>query len=693
MWNRRANAPGRPAGMPTRPMESTADLDEQTRPSFGPPAGSGGGARRLHSESRLRKVFGGLFVRLPAAILRPFFRRYGILWRFRRQLVPFAVLGVIAGAGAIVAQTGAAGGIIIAAGLAASFGAWLFTRWWLDEGRERVYAAYVLAAAAVWLAGVATYGWDHRVAGMRMAAWLLAVGVPSGIPWWWRFRHRGPGEIPDPDKEPVPEPDPPIKRDWNKYLASQGKRFEGTRLEKVTPIAEGETAEIVLKRGEQKTSDLITNAELIASAYDKPDTQVLVEPDPKGSKSRGKLTLLHRDALADVHLWDGSTLDASTGIMAVGTFPDGSRARFRLWIPGDGAVMSMVAGGNRMGKSAFLKLLVSSVTDPERPVPVTPIFADCENNGQSLTKWKPKLRNQASGVLRSLLQLRALEEIALDRSAQFSALGWDTVTPTEEFPLLLAVLDEIPALLKDRDERVRNEALRMLEMLAQRGAKRAVALVLVTQDPGLEEIKSRVLRSQLLVGNVVSFRIGDRTNSGMLLLDVDPAKLPEYFADGTPTKGLCILKSVDGRQVPTRSDYIGDEGREVEIVEAAVETPMEARAQAIYDRVMSTPDDQILIYLGLEAAPEEKPEAAPDGEQAADATSTADQILARMADREPRTRAEVAVVVRDKTTKMSTVGYALNQLKNAGLLAQPGGEKTAYTITEAGLAKLAQKVA
>lgn len=690
MWNRRASTPVRPAGMPTRPMGSTADLGEQTRPQFGPPAGPAGGARRFHSESGFRKLFGGLFVRLPVAVLRPFFRRYGILWRFRRQLVPFIALGVHAGAGAIVAQTGAAGGVIIATALAAAGAAWLFTRWWLDEVRERVYASFVLAAGGMWLAGVATYGWDQRVAGMRMGAWLLALGVPSGIPWWWRFRHRGPGEIPDPDKEPVPEPDPPIKRDWDKYLAAPGRRFEGTRLENVKPIDEGETAEIVLKRGEQKTSDVLAAAELITGAYDMADTQVLVEPDPKGRKARAKLTLLHRDKLADVHLWDGSTLDTKTGIATVATFPDGGRATWRWWIPGDGAVMSMVAGGTRMGKSAFLKLLLATITDPEHPVPVAPIFADCENNGQSLTMWKPKLRNQASGVLRSLLQLKALEEITLDRSAQFSALGWDTVTPCEDFPLLAAFLDEVPALLKDRDERVRNEAQRILEVLAQRGAKRAVALILVTQDPGLEEIKSRVLRSQLTVGNVVSFRTGDQVSSGMMLLQVDPSKLPEYFANGEPTKGLCIFKS---RQVPSRADYTGLEDREAEIVQAAVETPMEARAQAIYDRVMSTPDDQILVYLGLEAPPEETPKSAPDGEQAADATSTADQILARMADGQPRTRAEVAVVVRDRTTKMSTVGYALNQLKNAGLLAQPGGEKTAYTITEAGLAKLARKVA
>ena len=673
----RAAAPaGHPAPGPGGPLDATV-------PDGAATAAQAGAARRFHSESSVRRLL-ALPIRLAVWLLRPFLRRYGIAWRFRHRLVPFAVLAVIAGLGALVTAVGAAAGLIIVAGVAAGVGAWLFTRWWLDEHRERLYATYVLVAASVWLAGVAAYGWDERVAGMRMAAWLLAAGVPSGIPWWWRFRHRGPGEIPDPaaDDEPAPK----IVADWNRYLAAKGRRFEGTSLEGVKAIPDGETATIVLRRGEQKTSDVTVNAELIASAYDAPDTQALVEPDPQGRRSRAKLTLLHRDVLADVRLWDGSTLDAVTGIQEIGTFPDHARAHFRWWVPKDGAVGSFVAGATRTGKSACVKLLVASVTDPNHPVPVALTFADCEDDGQSLTRWKPKLRRVASGKLSTLLQLYALEQITLLRSRKFSARGWDSFTPTMEEPLIAAVLDEIPALLKDK--RLKDRTVEILEMLAQRAAKRGVGLILVSQMASLDEVLSQTLRSMLRSGNVVCFRTGDSVTGGMLGLEVDPGFLPEYFADGEPTKGLCVAKTCDGRQAPTRTDFIGLDDREDEIIAAASETPIEADAQALYDEIMATPDDKILVLLGLEDPPKNDDEdsagAADPAPGQEDISGTADAILKVLADGVLRSRSEVAIAVRPHTTSVSTVGYALGQLRSAGLVTQPGGERTPYTITDAG---------
>lgn len=692
MWNRRTVS--RPPPAPDGGVPGVPETWGWAAP------GDRASTRQFHTESGLRQLFSGIW-RAVAWVARPFLRRYGILRRFRWQLVPFGVLAVIAGVGAVVARTAAGAGFIVIGGVVACPAAWLFTRWWLDEPTERVYATYVLLAASLWTAGVARYGWDQRVAvpvlsmlhvpPMRVGAWLLAVGVPSGIPWWWRFRHRGPGEIPD-DTDDDDDADadagetvPLIIAEWNTYLAAPERRFEGTRLINPQKVTDGETAEIVLVRGLQKTSDVLMNAELIASAYDRPDTQVLVEPHPQGRKSRAKLTLLDRDVLADVRMWGGSTLDPETGIQEVGTFPDHARAHWRWWIPEDGAVMSFVAGATRTGKSAFLKLLMASITDPNHPVPVAVCFADCEDDGQSLTRWKPKLKRVASGKLRTLLQLYALERITLQRSRVFSARGWDSFTPTDEFPLIAAVLDEIPALLKDKQ--LRGETIRILEMLAQRGAKRGIALVLVSQMASLEEIVSQTLRSMLRSGNVMCFRTGDSITGGMLGLQLDPGFLPEYFANGDPTKGLAVIKSCDGRQAPIRTDFTGDTSRELEIIAAAAETPLEAEAQGLYEQIMATSDDRILVYLGLESPPTGGEDAAsvPDaGDRQEEISGVANAVLNVLADGRLRSRTEVAIAVRPVTTSVSTVGYALNKLKTAGLITQPGGDRTPYTITDAG---------
>lgn len=203
----------------------------------------------------------------------------------------------------------------------------------------------------------------------------------------------------------------------------------------------------------------------------------------------------------------------------------------------------------------------------------------------------------------------------------------------------------------------------------------------------LEEIVSQTLRSMLRSGNVMCFRTGDSITGGMLGLQIDPGFLPEYFADGTPTKGLAGIKSCDGRQAPIRTDYTGDQARELEIIAAASETPLEAEAQGLYDEIMATPDDQVLVYLGLENPPttgEDTVGVLDAGDRQEDISGVANDVLAVLADGTLRSRAEVAIAVRHVTTAVSTVGYALNKLRSTGLITQPGGERTPYTTTDAG---------
>jgi FtsK/SpoIIIE family len=576
----------------------------------------------------------------------------------------------------------AAGGGTALCTAAAAAGAW---------GRLSTWGRVHAATAAAYATGWASWSAVHGPGGHVNAAALLGAGALV-LPWWLK---RAPGwldhEVPD---DPFPEWEDRTAariRDmlgiWDAYVACEGGPLPGTRLEDPQESADAVSADIVLRRGRQVTTEALRKWEHVASAYEEDETRVIMEPHPGRKKNRARLTLFDRDVLADRHEWSGSTLDMATGIARAGTFYDGRPMRTRFFVPGSGAAHMIIAGTTGSGKSTGIFGLIAETTDPGNPVPVVNVLIDPEEGAQSMPLWARKLKHAYLGPDKAMRALRGLDALVDQRALEMSEEGLDFFEPTRERPLVDVTIEESRVLLKEHPRK--QEAKEIIERLVARGRKKGVRVKLAALVPSLEELDSQLIRSMLRAFDVWCFRTGDSVTNGMLGLQVDPSLLPEAFADGSPTYGLCYLKGVDGRQAVGRSLDIPKE-RKAGIVERAVECPLDASSEAAFERGYNPP----------KAAPAPAPPAAAaapaqapaDLQQAVQVRGAASQaILAFLglaaAD---QSKAQILVGLRPAgITSPSTVQYALRQLADQGLICT-AGDKHPYRITEAGREWLAR---
>jgi hypothetical protein len=541
----------------------------------------------------------------------------------------------------------------------------------------RLHGGAVTLGAAGWAAYAAVHG-----AGGHVNAACLAAAGALALPSWLR---RAPGwldhELPGPGPD-LEDDTPPAIRDmldtWRDYVACENGPLPGTWLENPREVGDRVSADIVLKRGRQVTSEALRKWEHVASAFDEDETRVLMEPHPERRKARARLTLLSRDVLADTHEWSGSTLDMATGLSRVGTLFDGTPMLTRVFVPGSGAAHKLVAGTTGSGKSTGLFGLIADTTDPGNPVPVVNVLIDPEEGAQSLPLWAGKLKHAYLGPDRSIRALRGLDALVNQRANEMREEGLDHFDPSWERPQVNVLIEESRVLLKEHPRK--DEAKAIIERLVARGRKKGVAVILVALVPSLEELDSQLIRSMLRAFDVWCFRTGDSVSGGMLGLHVDPSLLPETFADGSPTYGLSYLKGHDGRQALGRSLVIPPH-RKAEIAERAVECPLDTSSLAAFEAAFDPPQPQAVpAAAGSPVAP------VADLQQAAQLRDTAAHVVLDWLARSgaEQSKAQVLVGIRPSgITSPSTVQYALRQLTGLGLV-HTAGDKQPYVITDAG---------
>jgi FtsK/SpoIIIE family len=577
----------------------------------------------------------------------------------------------------------AAGGGTALVSASAAAGAW---------GRLSAWGRVHALSAAVYASAWASWAAEHGPGGHVNAALLAGAGAMV-LPWWLK---RAPGwldhEAPD---EPEWVDDTPVRvremlEIWHDYVACDGGALPGTSLEDPREAADAVSADIVLRRGRQVTSEALGKWEQVASAYELAETRVLIEPHPAGRKNRARITVLDREVLADKREWAGSTLDMTTGLARAATFFDGKPAHMRFFIPGSGASHSLVAGTTGSGKSTGVFVVIAMTTDPGNPVPFVNFLLDPEEGAQSLPLWSDKLTYACTGEDKSLRALYGLNALMDQRAREMSAEGLDHFEPSFARPQVNVIVEESSVLMKESARKA--DAIALIERLGKRGRKRGVAVILVALVPSLEELDSQTLRSMLRSGNIWCFRTGDSVSAGMLGLDVDPSRIPEAFADGSPTYGVCYLKGPDGRQAMARSLDIPAHLK-AQIAARAVECPLDASSLEAFERGFNPPKQKIVT------PPSTVPEAvgvltaAPADLQAAvQVRGAASQaILAFLgAEDADQSKAQIAVGIRATgITSLSTIQYALRQLVDQGLV-YTAGDKHPYKITDAGREWLAR---
>lgn len=583
-------------------------------------------------------------------------------YRFRYQLVPLLWLGAVVAVG-LSAHAHHAPWQGFALGLIAALGILGLTRH--TKGFARKAAQWIAGLTAFWVTalslGAASWGIGavHPFPPLGLICWVCVL-----VPWVKHYRIRA-------DEPAVPAV---VKTtDYEIWAKLAAKRKWTGHLGMPEEIPGGVRYPIVLDGSETDIGEVLGQPRKVAAAWGKAMTEAYAEPSPDGIESKGSLTLLKRGTLQETREWDGSGIDHETGMAVIGRYADSQPARIRFYARRDGIRHGLIAGATGAGKTYLLDLIIRIALTTGF---ILPVVLDPQE-GQSLPQWRKHLL-YASGVEECMAMLYGLQAGMLDRSRYLSSLVWDDEGHQTEgmdfydheltgLPLILVIGDEHPVLLTDRKHGP--EAIRLTADIGKRGRKTGVSLWPVAQVPSLSELGDQVVRSMLVGGNVVCLRTGDRVSAGMLGLDVDPASLPRYFPDGSPTYGLGYVVGPDNRQAVARVDLVPSAARRQD----PVVPQMDARFAAAMDRWLALGGVQLKVPAAAPLAavpPAEEDETAPGGRNATDA------ILAVLDETDgPLERGEIvkrtgSLVVRkwgrEKPFSVKAQGNALKQLTQDG---------------------------
>lgn len=559
----------------------------------------------------------------------------------------------------------------------------------------RLYAAVAGAYAAVWAGEVSAHGsvlWGG-------CGWLIAGAAALAAPWAYRFRWRWERLTePAPELVEIPEELTEFQQVWHSYVVYPESPYAGCSLTPEWDVPGGKQADIIAPRGRKATEDLIANVKVLRSAWDTTPTRIFLEETPDERGTRARLTVLDRDIMSDTSYWHGPTLDKTTGIVALGRFPDGQTAHGQFYSPGSGATDFFVCGTKGSGKSEFLGLLCSELHLSNVAVP----WVSDPQEGQCVPDFIDRIDRYAIGgednVDANMKLLRALTRVVFRRSRYFGReIEWvdskgrerkggkKYFDPTEadihgvRTPLLYAFLDEQHAL--SRHPVHGKEALHLLGQISRLDRKTGVGKAYVAHSPSQNEMgghNAAIIRNLLKEGTIVAFRTGEAVDKTMLNLPLDPARLPKRFADGSKTHGLGIISGgPDGRVAQFRSSLNPD-------TYATALRPRGCELDAMSAEAAAMPDDPALApktfvmpqKLLLIPSP-------------AETQTMTEKLLPLLADGADHTFGAIFKALPEGTSDRS-VRYGLKKLCDDGL-AWTAGKKQPYRITEKGRTELERR--
>ena len=469
-------------------------------------------------------------------------------WRGRRSLPPFMWgCGMCAlGAGLRLTPHPLPAGVL--AGLAASALLVLFTRHAAAFARRWTDAAALVTAG--WVPALATAGFHPPVPALLALTW-----APFALTWARHYRIR--------PQEAVREAAEAVTSDQATWARLAAKRKWSAQLTSPEAIPGGIKWQVETDGVETHIGEIIAQPRAVAAAYGKAQTEAYVEPHPTGIESRGVFTRLKAGTLQELREWGGRGF-GEDGIATIGRFADSAPVRIRILVPRDGTRHGLVAGTSGAGKSAMLDLLIWLAVTSD--LPIVPVILDPQN-GQSLPQWQGKVL-YAAGLEECARMRRGLNAGLMDRSRRLAAMTWDDDGHRAKgmpffdarlsgLPVVMAITDEAPLLLSGGGNvKLAAEMVVLSAEGAKLGRKAGESEWVVAQVPSLGELGDQALRSQLVGGNVVALRTGDKVSAGMLGLTADPSVLPKYFPDGEPTQGIGYAVTMDNRQAPMRTDLV-----------------------------------------------------------------------------------------------------------------------------------------
>lgn len=316
------------------------------------------------------------------------------------------------------------------------------------------------------------------------------------------------------------------------------------------------SADVVCARGKHGTDEVRAATKKIAGVYGiNPDW---IEVQAQDDYSRPRLIVTERATLAESRPWRPGGFDVASGRAEIATYPDGSRACFQLYVPGQGIRHFWVTAGTGGGKTGAVNALLGQIM--QHGV----VVLDLVDLGEtSLPAWVDKSFRFGRSRQDGLMALRRAEAVMDARKAAMCDMtrverdgtvvtGISTLEPSNEWPVYLVLLEEWPEMLGVP------EAVAIADRIGRQGRKYCVELGVVTQGANLDAAfkGAEGLRKNIQQGNVVALR-ADRDAGTMAFggaLKVNLGAIPL----GMPGLGY-VLSAANMRDVTSRIDWVDDD--------------------------------------------------------------------------------------------------------------------------------------
>jgi hypothetical protein len=552
--------------------------------------------------------------------------------------------------------------------------------------RKVIHAGATIAAATIWLVAAACV----TVFNPFVLASLWLGWIPPAVIWWIDNRVR-----------PVEKPTEQVAV-WEAKVAAPGKVLPASFLIPATFRSEddgGWAATVDLSESDIPAPDAIRAVPKVALAFKVPVTSVAIEQTAEADSHLVNVSVYPRNPLREVKVWPGpkfdhkagtATLprelyDPDTGIATIGTYADRNRVQYWFWRPEMGAVHDLVSGDIRSGKSRTVELLLAI----ERYVPEFISLVGDPQGGMSLPEWQDNVPWYANSPDECLILLEALQDWVHDRERRLGQMEWvdergrerkgkQLLEPSVENPLVCSTFEEWTTLIGAFPR-----AADMGEDIARLAPKCGFKLRLVTQLPLLDQVGSQTLRTQLVSGNIITFRtstsIGAQVTGLSRQLPVDPVLIPREWPDHSSTGGVGYVLGPGARGSAMRIDRADDIfglatwGKTKEIEPDAVKvlgdrytTWRDRRAGTT--RTAEEPQRRDTITLAKPAPAEEVPELPG---RATKANARILDFLRREAAAHPGRPVSSQTISRTLDIPLPTVSQSLARYRREGLVEQP----------------------
>jgi S-DNA-T family DNA segregation ATPase FtsK/SpoIIIE len=420
-----------------------------------------------------------LFVRAVEAVSR-------IAYRYRSELAPFGVAGLVFAAGWWLHAThpGAAVPIALAAAAVCAVVSVVAARTrlkryeWLGRRSECVYAALLTGIGGAWLSAATALG---PTAGRLPAAWAIGT-VMSAVPWWAHHRRRARVRV-----ERTLEAWPGV---------AEAIGLAGATIRSAVVDVWGFTARIALPRG-QTVSAAIDRIPAIESGLATRPGAVRIEPD----QTRADwliMRVIERDPHAEPIPFPARTVESVTRPIVLGIFEDGQPVEVKM-----AHRHALIGGIVGSGKSGVVNVVLANLT----ACPDARLLGIDLKGGMELGPWAECLAELATTPDEAVALLRdAVRELDW-RAGVLARRGERLWEPDPAAPALVVVIDEYAELLEDAKD--------YADSIARRGRAVAVTLIVATQRPTQKAMGYSAVRAQMDVR--VCLRVRERRDVDLIL--------------------------------------------------------------------------------------------------------------------------------------------------------------------------------